>query len=348
MSSSRRINIDTSLYLATTDFKIVGDVDYGEFGAGRCTEGHPIRYGIEVEDGEENVYVYGNTCIYKPFVLKHWNLKPKMLEDENVAKAGRNLYIIARDELADYVNEVPHPKDFDYNFGQLNKELIKIVKKAKIQRNTVLKEQLKQAKFRKQYDDFNKKNREQALLLKKLSEKVKQLRIDNKLGLLSKWEKTEFIPSIVSQHKNLRILSEKQLSIIQRIIDYKIAKVTGLDIEVSKAFTRILKPVTFKKLDQKNKDFILSLQNYFYKYGQLTPKQLKVFKRILSQSDGALNKYKGMKVNPWLIEQKTGFDDHGYITEIEVETEKALLCIVKLQKNGEFKGWIPKKMIIEN
>lgn len=343
MSSSKRINIDTSLYLATKDFEIFGEVDYETFGAGRCVEGHPIRYGIEVADGEGNIFIFGNTCIYKPFVLKHWELDESRLEDPNVAKAGRNLYIIARDNLADYVNDLPHPKDLDWDFGKLNEKLKNIVKTAKKTKNKHLAKLKHEIMYKKQIENFKKAVPDQFELMGMLKQKIHRLKENDMLGVLSNWER-EFIISINTQHRDMRIFSDRQIEIINRILDKNENRSKFLkgkeDIVklITKATTNI------DKYNDRNIQFILSLQSQFYSKGFLSERQVEVLRDIVDQD---YSKFIGKMVKSWIIEKNFGISNtNGVVLDVEVKTEKAIKGTIQVGE-VKFDGWIPISTLIE-
>lgn len=338
---SKKINIETSIYLATQEFKIVGEVEYEKFGAGRCCEGHPIKYGVELSDEEGNIYVFGSTCVYKPFVLKHWELDSNQLEDPNVMRAGRNLWIIARDNLKDYITEIPHPKDLDWDFVKLNEKLKVIVANAKKTKKTHLKKLAMETKTKLRIERFRKTNETQCELIRALVKKVKYLKEKGELGLLSSWER-EFIVSIIGQHRDMRVLSEKQRAIMERIINTEISieKHSAENKEIAEKLTKAVK--SLGNLSIKEHELILSFQNQFFRKGSLSERQLEVLDNII-HSDS--NKYIGIKMKSWITEQKSGLEGkYGVIKSVEVETARAILC--KFDVDGtEFKSWVPKSQL---
>ena len=343
MSSSKRINIDTSLYLATKDFKIVGEVDYEEFGAGRCTEGHPIRYGIEVDDGEGQIFIFGNTCIYKPFVLKHWELNESKLENPNVAKAGRNLYIIARDNLADYVNDIPHPKDLNWNFELLNTKLKNIIRDAKKAKTKHLVELKREINYKKRIKQFKNSVPDQFELMEGLKQKIQRLKESDMLGVLSNWER-EFVISINTQHKDMRIFSDKQIEIINRLLDKPEDKSKFMDenSEISKIITKAV--TNLSNYNDNTVEFILSLQSQFYSRGSLSERQIEVLKNIVNQD---FTKFIGMRVKSWIIQRNFGVSNMtGTVVEVETKTAKAIKGTIQVGE-VQFDGWVPISTLIE-
>jgi len=326
------INIDASLMLASQDFKYVGEVEYEQFGGGMCVEGHPIKYGIELADENNNIYVFGSTCVYKPYVLKQWKLDKEMLDNPNVIRAGRNLWIIARDGLSDYISEIPHPKDYEWDFVKLNEILKQIVSKAKSTKKAKEKRLLKEASAKAKVEDFRKRNKIQHDLVVKMAQKLKTLKEENKLQLISDWDH-EFIISVINQHNSLRILSDKQLKIIQRIINYP-TEITG-DSEIEKLLLSATKKLN--TLNEREQEFILSFQRQYYAKGMLSEKQMEVLHRIIYSDN---NKYVGAQMTKWITEQKTGIDAIGIIISVEAKTEKALLAKFKVE-DKVYKNWIP-------
>jgi hypothetical protein len=341
-----RINIDTSLYLSTQDFKIVGEVDYGEFGAGRCVENHPIKYGIEVADESGDIYVYGNTCIYKPFVFKHWQLTAAHLEDPNVEPAGRNLYIIARDELEDYINNIPHPKDpeIDWNFEKLNKILKKVIKDAKSKKNKHTVELRKQKTYKAKKEKWNTTHKEQCDLMTALEAKDGILQENNMFELIDKdGFYDEFIGSVLDQHSDMRDMSEKQIAIINKILDFPETReeVEAASQTVSTLLTKGIS--NLQSYSENEREYILSFQTQFYKYGRLSPKQIAVLTNIVEDNK---SQYIGRLMTSWITGKKTSIPDtNAKIIGVSRETQKALLA--KFEVNGiSFEDWVPKSQLV--
>jgi len=339
--SKNRINIDTSIILATQDFKIIGEVEYDEYGQGSCCEGHPIKYGIEVSDEEGNIFIFGNECIAKPFILKHWELEPEMINNPDVIKAGKYLWIIARDGLADYIEDIPHPKDLQWDFKKLKEILKEIVVGAKKKKNKYLKELKKQEKWKMYEEQFEDNYPEQYNLIEQLIKKVKRLKDNNTINLLNSWEK-EFIVSVIGQHKTLKVLSEKQLSIIERLLT--VAKPDkNLDKEINNKITRLINMVD--KFDDYNTEFIFSIQRQFYDKGTLTEKQLNHMDKILD-GDNELQQYVGREMRSWITEKKVGISGvRGKIVSVLRKTGMAIQC--NFEVNGEIFDdvWIPISQI---
>lgn len=338
---SKNISVENSLFLSTRDFEIIGEVEYDQFGGGMCCEGHPIKYGIELQDTDGDIYVFGNTCIYKPFVFKHWNPVVGDLENPDLMKAGRNLWIIARDNLKDYITEIPHPRDLNWDYAKLNEKLKAIVANAKKSKKTYLKKIAMETQTKARKERFRKANEVQHGLIKQLITKLKFVKEKNMLGLLSEWER-EFIVSIIGQHRDMRILSERQKAIMERIINTEITveKHSAENKEIAEKLTNAVKHL--KDLNPKEREYILSFQNQFFRKGSLSERQLEVLDSIIHSES---NKYIGIKMRSWITEQKSGFEgERGVITSVEAETGKAILCNFTV-RDMEFKSWVPKSQL---
>ncbi len=327
-----RINIESSIYLATQDFKIVGDIDYGDR-SGMCVEGHSIRYGVEIEDQNGNIYVFGNVCVAKPFILKFWKLEPKMLDDENVIKAGRYLYIIAKDGLRDYMNEVPTPEDLNWDFKKLKEKLREIVSKAKKEKSKHLKILSRDLVEKVKMEKFKKTHKLQFELVQKLLDKLKSLKERDLLFLLNNWER-EFVISVISQHRSMRIFSERQVNIIEKIIS-KRDDTEDLDEEISSKLTKAIS--ILDKLSEKEREYIMSFQSQFYSKGSLSDKQLNLLDNLINRD---FDIYVGRELSEWITKQKTDINGHGKIISVEAKTEKAILCQFVIN-DMEYKSWIP-------
>jgi hypothetical protein len=336
-----KINIETSILLSTQEFKIVGEVEYTNFGDGICVEGHPIKYGIEVEDEQGNIYVFGSQCIAKPFILKHWNLKLEMLDDPDVMRAGRYLWVIARDGLEDFVDNVPHPEDLDWNFKELKEQLKVIIAKAKKTKRVQLKELMEKEHMKFYVEKFKANNAEQFDLIRGLVEKLKGLKESNKLGILNSFYK-EFSGSVIDQHRRMKVLSDKQKAIIKRIIDlketYDDVKTENADLQ-----SKITKAVNMvDTLGDWDREFIFSIQSQFYDKGSLSEKQENKLEEILNKGD-QYSEYIGREMSSWITGQKVGTSDvRGVIKSVRTiaKSGKAILCTFEV--NGQlYEEWVP-------
>lgn len=230
-----RINIETSMKIANQGFKYLGSEDLGEFGAGICCEGHLIRYAhtLKTEDGEE--YIFGSLCIYKPYVLKTWmDLVPiSDLQDSQLIRAGKWLWIIERDGLPVNREDIPSPKDFDGDYKALADALKNLALKARKKLKDEKKEEerkLKRIRYeieRKQaYENFGGMYPEQDSLIKKLV-----LKYSTEGEGMNNWER-EFVASVVGQHRTLKVLSERQVAVIERILNsnFEVSEFVGKQI----------------------------------------------------------------------------------------------------------------------
>jgi len=69
------------------------------------------------------------------------------------------------------------------------------------------------------------------------------------------------------------------------------------------------------------------------------------FKEISIKIDNA-KPYYGRRMQPWIIENKTGRTTYGYVLEILRETQKAILCRYTLLDNTHiYEDWIPKSTL---
>jgi len=331
------VNIEVSILLSTQDFKIVGDVEYDKFGDGMCVEGHRIKYGIEIVDEDNNIYVFGNQCVAKPFILKQWKLKPEMLDNPDVMKAGRYLWIIARDGLDDYVGEIPHPEDLDWDFEELKKRLKTIVFGAKRTKKVEIKKMMKQEKMKRRMRQFKTVNTKQCELVNKLIIKIKRLKENNMVGILNSFYK-EFIVSVIGNHQELKILSEKQMTIIEKIIVLKEeAEVKG---SLNDKITKVINLVDI--LGDWDKKFIFSLQSQYYEKGTLSEKQKNKLDEILERNE-QFKEYIGGKMTTWITEQKVGISGvHGIVKYVKAmaKSGKAVLVVYEVEEKL-YENWIP-------
>lgn len=337
-----RINIETSILLSTQKFKIIGEVEYEKFGAGLCVEGHPIKYGIEVEDEGGNIYVFGSQCIAKPFILKHWNLKPEMLDSPDVMQAGRYLWVIARDGLENFITGIPHPKDLDWNFKKLKEQLRVIVANAKKTKNIELKRLMKQEKMKAKMGQFKLTHKEQCELIDELIKKMRRLKESNMLGILNGFYK-EFVVSIVGHHRQLRILSEKQKVIIKRILELK-ETYSEAEEQNGELYGKITKAVGMvENLRNWDREFVFSVQSQFYTKGTLSEKQINKLDEILEKNE-QFKEFIGKNMTTWITEQKVGDTGglYGVIKSVKAmaKSGKAILCIFEVNYN-EYESWVP-------
>ncbi|KKM96853.1 hypothetical protein LCGC14_1173940 [marine sediment metagenome] len=336
------VNIEVSILLSTQDFKIIGDIEYNKFGDGICAEGHPIKYGIEVEDEHKNIYVFGNQCIAKPFILKQWKLKLKMLDDPDVMKAGRYLWIIARDGLENWVDNIPHPKDLNWDFKKLKEKLKTIVLNAKKTKRVNLKEIMKQEKMKIWIEDFKATHKEQCKLMDDLVIKIKRLKDNNVLGILNDFYRG-FVVSIVGQHRELKTLSKRQMIIIKKILQLKEeSEVKGsLDDKITMAVDMI------ENLGEWDKKFIFSIQSQFYEGRELSKKQKNKLDELLEKNK-QFKEFIGKDMTTWITEQKVGDTGgfHGVIKSVKAmaKSGKAILAVFEVNYN-EYEAWIPVSQI---
>lgn len=107
MPSGGRINVDESMRVAKGDFDFIDEIDYGEFGAGMCAEGHPIRYGHEFRSPStgESV-ILGGECQWKVYLFRMWNnLQAEDITPELI-KIGKLFWKIQKDNYWDDVKDL--------------------------------------------------------------------------------------------------------------------------------------------------------------------------------------------------------------------------------------------------
>ncbi len=337
------VNIEVSILLSTQEFKIVGDVEYDSFGDGVCAEGHPIKYGIEIEDEHKNIYVFGNQCIAKPFILKQWKLKLKMLDNPDVMKAGRYLWVIARDGLEDYIDDIPHPKNLNWDFKELKNRLKTIVLGAKKVKKVKIKELMKQERMKSKIEYFKNTHKKQYELINNLISKIKRLKKNNTLGILNDFYRG-FIVSVIGQHHELKVLSEKQMVIIGKILQLKEeAEVKGnLNDKITKAISLV------DVLGEWDKNFIFSLQSQYYEKGTLSEKQKNKLDEILEKNE-QFKEYIGKEMTTWITEQKVGISGvHGIIKSIKTmaKSGKAVLAVYEIE-GKLYENWVPISQVIK-
>ena len=127
------IYVDLSIRLVKNGFNFIKMNDLGEV-AGTCSEcGHPIRYEFwysEKETKEE--FSFGSDCNYKIYVLLHWQdqIEYKDVEDKQLQRAGKWLWILYRDKLINQMKEkeiIPQPKDYMKDYKKLADDMKRLV-----------------------------------------------------------------------------------------------------------------------------------------------------------------------------------------------------------------------------
>lgn len=327
-----KINIEASIHLATQDFKIIGDVDYLEFGAGMCCEGHSIRYGIEVEDENGEIYVFGSQCIAKPFILKHWNLKPEMLDNEDVIRAGKYLWVIKRDDLLAHTGNIPTPEDVNFDFKLLKEKLKVIVRNAKKGKRAAIKKLMREERMKDVIKNFNDNNLKQVELIKKLREVSKNSQNFNE------WE-CEFIMSVFNQNLSLKKLSDKQLKIIERLV--------SVPEEADSVIGEKLKKISnIKTLDDWSNNFVISVRKQYQMKGTLSEKQINLLDKILKDNTTEYSEYIGAEMSKWITNEKSGIiDSCGKIVKVIRVSEKAILANFAVNDIIFKEIWIPKSQL---
>jgi hypothetical protein len=102
-----RINVEQSTRVAKGDFDYIDRIDYGEFGEGRCAEGHPIRYGYEFRSRStgESV-ILGGDCQWKVYLFRAWeNLQAEQITSELI-KIGKLFWNIEKDRYWNDIREI--------------------------------------------------------------------------------------------------------------------------------------------------------------------------------------------------------------------------------------------------
>lgn len=289
------IYVDLSIRLVKNGFNFMRVNDLGEV-AGTCSEcGHPIRYEFwysENETGEE--FSFGSECNYKIYVLLHWQdqIEYKDVEDKQLQRAGKWLWILYRDKLITQMKEeeiIPQPKDYigvdeegnktkDYKLLADDMKRLVLRIRSRIKKEIVVKE--KKLKAIKQREEEK----------KGAKEFIERHGIN--LAVCSDKEKT-FLATVYRCEQNLWTLSEKQQKWFDDII--KRSK-NGVDEKesVSKITATVIELHNKANLSNVNEwelDFIDSVLDQVNDGRNLSPKQLNIIEkleiRILGVSQGS-------------------------------------------------------------
>lgn len=115
-----RINVDQSMRVAKGDFDYIDELDYGEFGAGMCAEGHPIRYGHEFRSRStgESV-ILGGDCQWKVYLFRQWeNIHAEEITKELI-KIGKVFWTIQKDHYWDEIKEIMRRENVTMDFSTI-------------------------------------------------------------------------------------------------------------------------------------------------------------------------------------------------------------------------------------
>ena len=197
------IYVDLAIRLVKNGFNFMKMNDLGEV-AGICSEcGHPIRYEFwysEKETGEE--FSFGSECNYKIYVLLHWQdqITYKDVEDKQLQRAGKWLWILYRDKLITQMKEeeiIPQPKDYGKDYKKLADDMKRLVLRirSRIKKEIVVKGKMSKVIKRREVEKRGAK------------EFIKRHGIN--LAVCSDKEKT-FLTTIYRCECNVWTLSDKQ------------------------------------------------------------------------------------------------------------------------------------------
>jgi len=350
--SNSPIEITLSLNLAKHGFKFLRTEDLGEMD-GICDEcKHPIRYENYFLDKQDDIeYIFGSECMFKIYIFSQWRdqITEDQIEDRDLQRAGKWLWIISRDKYSDKIDRIPEPKDFDYDFKKLADELKKIVFKVR----SDIKKEIKAEEKRKERIEIIKKERN------KIVEWLNNLEINWKS--CNEWEKS-FLASIYTkrirngydlsakQEKTLLKISSRRSQPEQKNIDDDFVENENKTNET----VDLLRELSSKK--QYLNDWEIEFLDSALKQSltnTLTTKQWDKINQIVDKitEEEKKSEYINRLVDTWILEKNLNveFNKEGIITDVEKETDKAILCsVLNPETKKTFFGiWIPKSTILE-
>jgi hypothetical protein len=342
--SNDTISVNLALQLVKNGFQFVRTNDLGKTRR-ICDEcGHKIRYEQVFMDLTCQIeYNFGSDCMFKIYILEQWenDVKEENLENSDLQRAGKWLWVISRDGYADRI-EIPKPSDFDNNYKELADHLKREVMRVRVE---IRKEN------EKQRSEEERKNRVYSQSTKIL---VWLERAGINWNACNEWEK-DFLSSIYSKRIQYGCsLTDKQKGVYQKIKENK-NRITE-DYEEEKQENQdtieLLEDVQTKDelLNGWEQEFIESVivQSKFGR--NLTESQWKKINEIVEKisKDESLNKYVGKKISSWLMERLDNTETRGIILTTTKETEKAVLCTYnnpETKQNTTIEIWIPKSQI---
>ena len=355
---NREIHIKLCLMLAKHGFKFLGTNDL-ESVSGFCQEcGHPIRYEQFFKDTKlGNEFTIGSNCMLKIYILSYWRdqIKEKDLENKDLQRAGKWLWIIHRDGYLNRIEgDLPQPRDYNNDFKKLANDLKNFVIKIRteIKKETVEKKRIAEEKKRqKERDEY----------VSKQAQDVQKWFDSQGINIneCSDWEKG-FLDTMYNAYKKGWILSEKQKNIFNRI---KNEKSNQLDVETNQNLgsVAIVKDVSnevdYSQLNDWEKEFMESVGQLVDSGHVLSEKQMEILDKIDEKlSNGKqieeYNKFIGKKINSWLINRLSGNMVEGIVKSVKKETDSAILCDVLVETSLEKilieDTWIPKSQLIDD
>ena len=385
-STKHEIHIKLCLTLAKHSFKFLGTNDLGVV-AGFCQEcGHGIRYEqnyLDVQTGVE--YTIGSNCMFKIYILSHWRdqVSEKDLENKNLQRAGKWLWVIHRDGYSNRIEEdLPQPVDYgadikqltDEDFKQLVDDLRNIVFRirVKIKKEIAEKKRIVEEKRRQaNQEEYNKKQAQNT------QSWLESQGID--INKCNNWEK-EFLNTMQEAQNKGWKLSDKQVNIYNRI---KIEKCVQQDVVNNQNLASITivndvsKKADYSQLTDWEKDFMESIERQVDLGRTLTQKQLDIMQKIddklsngkkteeivpidvdeiVSNKINEVNEncggYIGRKINSWFINNLAGIWSEGIVNFVKKETDSAILCNVFVKNGSEGiiveEKWIPKSQLVDD
>jgi len=354
-NTKHEIHIKLCLTLAKHGFKFLGTWDLGEV-SGFCQEcGHLIRYEqnfIDVQTKDE--YTIGSDCMFKIYILSHWRtqIKEKDLENKDLQRAGKWLWIIHRDGYLNKMDEMlPQPKDYDGDFKKLADDLKVLVLKIRIN----IKKEMEEKKRRKEYELKQKILEEQ----KKVQEVYFQgwiISQEININNCNDWEKN-FLETMYKAEIKDWVLSDKQKSIFNRIKDEKnIQQVVENNQNLGSVaiVNEVSKKVDYSELNDWEKEFMESIGQQVDAGSVLSQKQIEVLDKIDEKFTNGketedFSDYIGKRVQSWLISDLSGIYTTGIVKVVKKETNMAILCNVLVEDDSETilnEVWIPKSQLI--
>ena len=391
-STKHKIHVKLCLTLVKHGYKFVQTNDLG-IPEGFCQEcGHLIRYEQIYHDLKTNeVFSIGSNCMFKIYVLDHWRnqINEKDLENKDLQRAGKWLWIIHRDDYLSRIEEdLPQPKDYDNDFKKLADDLKVLVLRirAKIKKEIAEENRIAEEEKRQKEREVYINRQEQDTQAWFVSEGID-------ISQCNDWERN-FLDTMQEAYKKDWRLSDKQVDIFNKI---KINKCIQKDVVSNQNLGSVAivndvsKKDDYSQLNDWEKNFMESIEKQVDLGRLLTQKQLNIMQKIDDKlSNGKetdeivpidvdeivcndreddkgitidvrghavawndnYDGYIGRKVNSWVINKLTGEWNEGIVNFVKKETDSAILCDVFV-KNGSGgilveETWIPKSQLVDD
>ena len=357
-NTKNEIHIKLCLTLAKHGFEFLRTNDL-ESVSGFCQEcGHGIRYEQLFKDTKlGNEYIIGSDCMFKIYILSYWRnqIKEKDLENKDLQRAGKWLWIIHRDGyLSRIEGDLPQPKDYDNDFKQLADDLKVLVIKIRVKIKKEIAEE-------KRIAIDKKRQKEQDEYMNKQAQNIKDW-FDSQgidVNKCNDWERN-FLDTMYQAYNKGWSLSDKQIDIFNRI---KRKKSNQQGIKTNQNLGSVVvidKQSEYSNSSQLNdweREFMVSIGKLVDSGYVLTKKQLETLDKIERKlSNDKLTKdyscFVGQKISTWFINSLIGNLDEGIVESVKKETNSAILCDVlvgnTLEKNLIEDIWVPKSQLIDD